>query len=423
MKAALSYLLLFTIICFLCLTHFIDVLLPHGPAHIIPRAVLLTKFSTVDYSNESFLNVKLSKIYENLPEGKQPLIRGPETPVVNPKTGKLYVLTEDGNLVRLNNSKQKVSPSSHTPIQNVDTTLVVNLGPGRPLGGKFTCDGKTLYIADTLLGLVRVRNVEKKKSQSKVEIVASSVVDKEGNESRILYANDVDIGPVTGHVYFTDSTDIAPERLNTYKWDTMTGYKRDYSRGKPTGRLLRYNPTTDEVDILATGIWFANGVAVMDKDESSLMISETPMARLLKYHLKGPKMGTMEVTVKKLPGYPDGVACSFEMGMCYAPMPSMAVPLFVKMANLPEKLNASIRTLLLMLPTRILNMIKPVRYGGVVEVQVQMGQDSPKGDEFTILQDPHAKEIHMLTGAATFKNKLFLGSLSNKFIGVVEFVN
>ena len=124
--------------------------------------------------------------------------------MINPKSGKLYVLTEDGNLVRLNNSKQKVSPSSHTPIQNVDTTLVVNLGPGRPLGGKFTYDGKTLYIADTLLGLVRVQNVENKKSQSKVEIVASSVVDKEGNESRILYANDVDIGPVTGHVYFTD---------------------------------------------------------------------------------------------------------------------------------------------------------------------------------------------------------------------------
>jgi hypothetical protein len=199
----------------------------------------------------------------------------------------------------------------------------------------------------------------------------------------------------------------------------MTGYKRDCSRGKRTGRILRYNPMTDKVDILATGIWFANGIAVIDEDESSLMISETSMARVLKYHLKGPKEGTLEVLVEKLPGYPDGAACSFEMGRCFAPLPSVVLPLFVKISNYPEILNRWIRTLILMLPAKVFKMIKPVRYGGVVEIPI--GGGGSTNGQFKVLQDPYGKEIGMLTGVATYKNELFMGSLTNKFIGVVEF--
>jgi len=215
------------------------------------------------------------------------------------------------------------------------------------------------------------------------------------------------------------ATDIAPERLESKKWDTMTGFKRDYARGKRNGRLLRYNPITEKVDILATGIWFANGVAVMNKDESALILSETTMARTLKYHLKGPKEGLLEVLTDRFPGYPDGADCSFELGFCYTPLPSLASPLFVKLSYLPEAINTFIRTLILMLPTTLLQVIKVVRYGGVVEIPVK-DENSKSKEKINILQDPHAKEIGMVTGVATFRNQVYLGSLTNDFIGVIE---
>ena len=80
--------------------------------------------------------------------------------------------------------------------------MVVDLGVGRPLGGKITKNGE-VYIADTLLGLIRIPDLNAERP--KVELVASSVKTSEGTSS-ILYADDLDVGPRTGHVYFSDGT-------------------------------------------------------------------------------------------------------------------------------------------------------------------------------------------------------------------------
>ena len=298
---------------------------------------------------------------------------------------------------------------------------MVDLGVGRPLGGAFA-KGGVVYIADTLLGLIRVCDLYTDKPR--VELVASKVMMmmEEGGQgkgkvasSQILYANDVDVGSVTGHVYFTDSSTIVPERVGTRTWDTMTAFKQDYFRGKKSGRLLRYKPETDEVDILADGIWFANGVA-MDKDETFVMVTETSLARQVKYHLKGSKENSLEVMVGEFPGYPDGGTCSRESGLCYTPLPSTALPIIVMLGKTPDVVNAFFRTLFLMLPSSFLQMIKPVRYGGVVEIWP--GDESSPSTVTRILQDPHGKEIAMLTGVAVFDNKLYMGSLKNPFVGV-----
>jgi len=55
-----------------------------------------------------------------------------------------------------------------------------------------------------------------------------------------------------------------------------------------TGRLLRYNPASGRTDELATGMWFANGVALAP-DESYAVVAETLHARLLRVWLRGPK--------------------------------------------------------------------------------------------------------------------------------------
>ena len=87
-------------------------------------------------------------------------------------------------------------------------------------------------------------------------------------------------------------------------WDIMYASKVDYIRGKRTGRLLQYDPETNEVTVLARNLFFANGVAV-DKDETYVVQSETYAMRLSKYYLTGPKQGTLETVIdaNQLTGY------------------------------------------------------------------------------------------------------------------------
>jgi len=54
----------------------------------------------------------------------------------------------------------------------------------------------------------------------------------------------------------------------------------------PDYRLLRY--TNKGTEVVMDNIHFANGVALA-KDESFVLINETPCSRVLRYWLKGPK--------------------------------------------------------------------------------------------------------------------------------------
>ena len=172
---------------------------------------------------------KIMKIYER---GSKGLLRGPETIFFGPSTSTsadgggdrnddiMYTLTDQGFLISLTD----LQPVSGDGDDNDDdsrffwtaeTTLVKDLGPGRPLSAKFTTDGSnTLYIADAVLGLTRIQNPTS--PTSKVEIIASKVFDKEQNNwTRINYADDLTIGPKTGRVYFSDGT------YKTLEEDTM----------------------------------------------------------------------------------------------------------------------------------------------------------------------------------------------------------
>jgi hypothetical protein len=172
-------------------------LLPYGPAIKSPLEERPT-YADVDVTNDRLMykHGKLHMIYERLEEGQEPLLKGPET-VLFDNDGNLLALTEDANLVKLSDI-EKESDTRWT----AKTTKVGHVGAagaGRPLGGKYAPDG-TLYIADAVLGLTRLKN----HPLSKLEIVASKAKDKNGNETPIFFADDVVIGPKTGWVYFTD---------------------------------------------------------------------------------------------------------------------------------------------------------------------------------------------------------------------------
>lgn len=356
------------------------------------------------------------KIYERLNEGDEPLLKGPET-VMFDNRGIMYALTEEGFLVSLTdfeaeNSKTKDATDEVKSALTAKVDLIADLGVGRPLGGKFDQDN-TLYIADAHLGLTRLKDPGR---GSKVELVASRVFD-EGKWTQILYANDVAVGPITGMVYFTDSTDIAPDRIGTRTYDTMFASKMDYVRGKSTGRLLRYNPQDDSVQVLARAFHFPNGIAV-DKDETNVYFVETFGLRLCRYSLAD---ATVQVVVNHgMTGYPDGLDCAWEgitseagsrNNNCYSGMPSSVVPIMRLAQKIPHPWDVFFRTILLALPKYLAPPVKP--YGGVAVM-------SPESGDVSFIQDPNGENLSMLSGVTVHDNKLFIGSLRNRFIVVYE---
>jgi Strictosidine synthase len=319
-----------------------------------------------------------------------------------------------------------------------------------------------MYIADAVLGLTRVSDVLD--PYSKVEIVASHVIDDkitiykydngtveevvEQIATPILYADDVTIGPRSGKVYFTDASNIPADRLtikpkkginkkklkrekrvasvkqitpnySEFRWDTLYASKLDLSRNVGSGRLLEYDPATDQVRVLLRGFNFPNGIAIMDENEEAVVFAETFGIRLYKYNIKD---GSLEVLVdsKAFMGYLDGADCVVKVhgnkdvtidNLCYAVMPSAIVPAMKFINSMPSFVNKLLRSLIMILPRTITPEI--ASFGGLIEV-------NPKTSEYRFLLDPTGQDLRFLTGVTHYQGKLYLGSLENDFIGVYD---
>lgn len=160
---------------------------------------------------------KLQKIVERIPKDEkmyEPLLQGPETVLID-EDGVIYIMSAHSKLVSLTDFERDDSEESF--VMTAKATEVAYLGGGRPLGGKFVStdsNTQTLYAADAVLGLIRVQNIprigvagkdgKQVKQPNNVEIVAKRVKMEDGSWSEIRFADDLDIGPKTGHVYFTD---------------------------------------------------------------------------------------------------------------------------------------------------------------------------------------------------------------------------
>lgn len=72
-----------------------------------------------------------------------------------------------------------------------------------------------------------------------------------------------------------------------------------------SGRLLKYDPNSDETTVLLKDLAVASGVAV-SKDGSFVLVSEFKRNRVLRFWLKGEKQNTTE-TFLDLPGGPDNI--------------------------------------------------------------------------------------------------------------------
>ena len=124
---------------------------------------------------------------------------------------------------------------------------------------------------------------------------------------------------------------VAPSRDGKiYYTDSSTNYYLDEALGEllgaPSGRLLVFDPETNESIVLKDQIHFTNGL-VLSPEEDYLIFAETLKSRLHKYWIKGPKsgkykdnfedyfhalkstiqIGMTEIFMEGLPGSPDNL--------------------------------------------------------------------------------------------------------------------
>jgi sugar lactone lactonase YvrE len=174
--------------------------------------------------------------------------------------GRLLTGLADGRIVRVD------------PAGGVQT--IVNTG-GRPLGLELDRDD-SLVVGDAERGLLRVRLGE----PASVEVLCDSV---QGRKLRFCSCPAI---AADGTVYFSQSSQ---------RYD-LAHYKGDLLEHSGTGRVLRLRD--GQVDLVADGLQFANGV-VLAPDESSLVVAETAAYRVTRIALGTDRAGQ--------PGFPDNL--------------------------------------------------------------------------------------------------------------------
>jgi sugar lactone lactonase YvrE len=117
----------------------------------------------------------------------------------------------------------------------------------------------------------------------------------EAGGAPLRFTNGVDIDQVTGDVYFTNSS-------KTY---TRAQHQMVTTSGDSTGRVMKYDPRTNQVTVLQSGVTYPNGIAI-SADRTHLVVALTGPCKLMKYGIRGPKANTSE-PFANLPGYPDNV--------------------------------------------------------------------------------------------------------------------
>ena len=198
-------------------------------------------------SAQTVIDVDLYRIAEDMVDGPEAIAFDDE--------GKMYTANEDGRIIVL-------SRDGTDPYDFAQTD-------GRPLGLKFDLQGN-LIVADAYEGLLSIDTTG--------EI---TILSTECDSLPFLLTDDLDISS-DGIIYFSDASSVNNLENNGDDW------------GEPNGRLLAYDPQTDETSLLLDGLYFANGVALAP-DESYVLVNESSLGRVCRYWLAGPNTGETEV--------------------------------------------------------------------------------------------------------------------------------
>jgi sugar lactone lactonase YvrE len=207
-------------------------------------------------------------------EGPEHIAGGPD--------GKLYAAMASGRILRM-------QPDGSAREVFGDTR-------GRVLGFDFDAAGN-LIAADAMRGLLVVA------PDRRITVLA----DKVGGDP-IRYANSVVVAG-NGRIYFTD----ASQRFAPAAWGgTFEASVLDIIEQSATGRVLEYDPATRITRTVATGLSFANGIA-LSADGTTLFVNETGKYRVWKIAAAAGNLDVARgspqasVLLDNLPGYPDNL--------------------------------------------------------------------------------------------------------------------
>jgi len=222
---------------------------------------------------------------------------GPEHVAVGPD-GKLYAAVDGGRILRINLDGSELAVWAQTG--------------GRVLGFDFDARGR-LIAADAMRGLLAIEPGATPPAERKIEVLADKV-SVDGSDDPIRYANAVVVAK-DGKIYFTDSTRRFSPALSGGTFNAST---LDVIEHSSTGRLLVYDPSTGQTQVMLSDLSFANGVA-LSTDERSLFVVETNEYRVWKVAVSvrnlsaktmsppGASGAGARILIANLPGFPDNL--------------------------------------------------------------------------------------------------------------------
>lgn len=342
-----------------------------APVPINPVAWQATPFT--GYSPPHARNEKLAAL-KTLDIGDE---TGPEHIAIGPD-GKLYAAVTSGAILRMQTDGSQ-------------RETWVNTG-GRVLGFMFDAAGN-MIAADAFRGILSIS------PDKQITVLTDKVGD-----SPILYADAVVVAK-NGKIYFTDASQRfgAKENGGTFHASVL-----DILEHSSTGRVLEYDPVSKQTRQIASGMCFANGLA-LSADEQHLIVAETGEYRIWKIavnarelNLKNkPDKKLATILLRDLPGYPDNLMRG-RNGRIWL---GLAKPRGAAIDNMAEK--PWLRSLTLRLP-RMLWPVPPA-YGHVIAFD-------ESGKILADLQDPSG-QYPETTGVTETEDRLYIQSLHAHGIG------
>ena len=315
----------------------------------------------LDYSKSTTRNLVASTAVEI--QGKTGI--GPEDVEVD-ENGNIYAGLDNGDFIRI--------------AKDGSYKVLVNTG-GRVLGIDRAPSGEFI-LADAEKGLLSY-DIERNKLKTLLEEV---------NGMKLVFTDDVDVSS-NGIVYFSD----AAQRYN------VRNYVFDAIEHNNDGRIISYNLKTNQSELLADGLYFANGVA-LSEGEDFLLFNESWIRRVSKLWLKGERKGQVEVFADNLPGIPDGISRG-ESGIFWVALAAER-SLFLSMfseAPFVRKMLVSIAPAALF-----------PKHDGWAHV---LGFSLEGALRYQFI-DPKGTNYSNITSVEEVDDKLYFGSLKNKSVGI-----
>ena len=288
-----------------------------------------------------------------------------------PDEGSVFTGTADGTIYR-------VSPDG-------DSVVEVARTAGRPLGLEIDLDGR-LLVCDAHRGLLRVDT-----RNGGVEAVTGEV-----DGQPMKFCNNAAIAS-DGTVWFSDSS----TKYGIEKW------KNDFVQNTRTGRLLRLD-TDGSVHVVLDGLAFANGVA-LSKNEDFVCVAETAARTVVRRWLTGNRAGMRDLLASNLPGYPDNIARGSD-GLIWVTIASPRDPVVERLQTAPLR----VRKLVTAIPDRFQPQPKQT-------VRVQAYDDEGRlVHDIDVDPTTQKRGYHMVTGVREHDGRVWLGSLEEAAVAVVE---